>query len=507
MTQSIAATKASVNAQTPVTIMLQGFDTFAGSARSTLLDGSIGTGGASIRCDYTVCSDLETLKSALNISGSAADNFGEGSVDAKAKFVQSLNLTTYSMAIVVYTSLITENSACNIVNLDEKPPTDLKEFFQAYGDSYISELVQGAEYMCVYVFYCQSEDDQTEVSATLKANGVTEAGDLSAALQTSFDNITSTMTVRQTSRQLITGFSNLSLPSGDQVVQFALDFGSKTPDAPVVISYETTGYEHVPGITDFTPISDNRALFLGGDGQPGLSDQLQTLNLLQNQIEWIQQVYQTYSYTGDSQLSANAKQVETDIISLSRLIGEIDGDPTQSYQPGTYPSLAYGTPVLNFTLSVPDTWGGDGGDPYQDITPAAIIAQTTLKSLQIRGGGWVNELLCTYSTAGTNTPLVEADHGQASGGSLSDPLNLQDNEFITSITGTYGSFINQLNFTTNKSQTLSFPPNPAQAPTPFTLTVPSNQLLVGFQGHAGEYLDQLQPILCSFSPANWVSNT
>jgi hypothetical protein len=509
MTQATSTTQASTTAQTPVTIMLQGFDTFAGSARSTLLGGNIGQGNANKRCDYTVCSSLETIKDALNISGSIADNFGEGSVDAKTQFVQKLNLTTYSMAIVVYTNLITQSSACNdVVLTGKKPPTDLNEFFQAYGDSYVSELVLGAEYMCVYVFYCQSEDDQLKVSAAINAKGITDAGQLSGDLQTTFQDINSSVSVRQDSQQLITGYTKLPLPDAAGVIQFALDFGSgSAPDTPGVISYGTTGYEHVTGVTDFTPISTNRALYLGGDDQPGLSGNLETLNLLQNQINWIEQVYQTYTYTGDADLPGKATQVKDDIINLSNLLTQIENDPTKTYQPGSYPSLEFGNPLLNFTLSQPQTWGGTGGlQPFQDITPASIISQTTLKNLVIRGGGWINDLVCTYSTPGSNNPILAVDHGQPNGGSLSVPLNFQDYEFITSIQGTYGSYVNQLNITTNKMQNLTFPPNPSEANNSIDFAVPAGSILVGFQGHCGSYLDQLQPILCTFSPATWLTN-
>jgi hypothetical protein len=33
--------------------------------------------------------------------------------------------------------------------------------------------------------------------------------------------------------------------------------------------------------------------------------------------------------------------------------------------------------------------------------------------------------------------------------------------------------------------------------------VPSGSVLVGFQGRAGDSLNQLQPLLCTFSPAIW----
>src|SRR5262249_25049933 len=156
--------------------------------------------------------------------------------------------------------------------------------------------------------------------------------------------------------------------------------GLGTPNAPVVMSFVSTGYEHVQAVTNnnsdfskgFSMIMTNRDLFLGIPIPPGLPGDLATLSVVNNQIQSIDQVYQTYGYTGDPQLSANASQVTSDINSLSFLINEIDTDPTQSYSAQSYVSLSYGSPQLNFDLTTSPAWGGGGGVEFADITDESI---------------------------------------------------------------------------------------------------------------------------------------
>src|SRR5262245_18206903 len=388
---------------TPVTTLFQGYDTFTGSACATAVTGASAPTGASQRCDYTVCTSYHSLMQALSISTAVTDDFLEGSVGAKAGFVNRLNLTTYSVTVLVYANAISGDFAYTDVQPPATMPTDLRQFTQTYGDSFVSALTLGAEYLAAFVFYAQSEDEQTDVTATLNAKGISDSGSLSATVASGLQEATQSITTRQSSSQIVNGLTGLTLPSTiPEMIAFALSFGTVwngKVTAPAVISYGTTGYEHVDGfLSRFQQVVQNRDLFVGANGQPGLSDDLSALATLKNQIAWIQQVYQTYGYTGDPDMittgaGGKAFQVVDDYDQLATAIGLIAQDPTVEAQIPPLPSLTYGSPVLSFVLGPGTTppWGGDegketGGDPYCDVTGASIIAQTTITSLQIRGG-------------------------------------------------------------------------------------------------------------------------
>jgi hypothetical protein len=311
----------------------------------------------------------------------------------------------------------------------------------------------------------------------------------------------------------------------EAMIDFALRFGTLKPNVPTVISYGTTGYEHVNGFAPlFGQIVENRDLFEGTDGQAGLSANLSTLATLKNQIAWIQQVYQTYGYAGDVNMvtigaGGRAYQVLDDYTQLATAIDVIAQDPTKAAEVPALPSLAYGSPELAFEL-VPGTtppWGGTngtgtGGNPYVDVTAKgetstpgqttySILGQTTIGSLQVRGGAYVNCLLVGYQSA--TQALSVTLHGADRGGALSTQLTLQPGEFVTSISGMAGEYVNQLTFQTSLGQQLTFPPQPWQAAQKWDWAVPAGSVLVGFQGRSGADLDQLQPLLCTFSPATW----
>ena len=150
------------------------------------------------------------------------------------------------------------------------------------------------------------------------------------------------------------------------MVQYALDFSQYTPTSPAVISFSTQGYEAAgieTAMTDFSAVVTNRQLFTGT-----LSPDYATLSAVSNQVTQIQNIYIVYGYTGDTQLSQNASQVQTDINNLEALINNINADPSGSFTAGTYPSIPYGSPQLNFAFAATPTWGGTGGNEFQDVT-------------------------------------------------------------------------------------------------------------------------------------------
>ena len=348
--------------------------------------------------------------------------------------------------------------------------------------------------MAAYVYYAQSQEEQQSIMASLSGYGLIDGGELNASFQSSFDTATTEISTSSSFQSIITGFTDPPpLPGPDEIAKFAsATFLQYIPDNPTVISFLPQGYETVFGVDNFSPVVTNRHLF-----SDTLSSDLATLSAVNSQVGRINQIYATYGYSGDTLLVLKAKQVGQDIDALKSLINDINSNPAESYHAGDYPSLSYGSPELNFVFPTTPAWGGTGGNPFQDVTPESISDQTVLSILEISGNAWINQLARTYVS-----PPNQFLHGNP-GGSESVPLNLQSGEFITEIYGTYGEYVNCLQISTSLGQKLSYPPNPQNAPNKINWPVPAGSVLVGFQGHSGEYLDQLQPIVCTFSPATW----
>src|SRR3954454_21110110 len=206
MTELLAAPLSATDA--PPVAMFQGYDTFMSAGRSTAVQGTSGSSGATAETYYQVCYDYDTLQTTLNVSSSVSASFGFGSLDAKAEFIDSLSITNTSVTIIVYTNILINSLTATNVELVDAPPTDINAFFQVYGDSYLSSVVTGAEYAAAYVFYSQSIEQQRQITSTLSANGITASGSLTASLQTSLNEVQEQVTTRQSLRQFMSGFTN-----------------------------------------------------------------------------------------------------------------------------------------------------------------------------------------------------------------------------------------------------------------------------------------------------------
>lgn len=494
----------------PVTTILQGFDTFVGSALSTAVTGTSASPGVSSQAYYRVCTDFESLLNAVNISASASGSYQMvASADAKLEFIKSLNITTYSVSIVVYASKVTDSQAVTDFRFKTPPPqADLnRSFFQPYGDSFVTQIVYGAEYMAAYVFYCESVVEQQSIRGLLAASGVSEDGTFSASLQASIESFKTSVQVRQYSNQQMVGINDVAYPTADGLIEFARTFNTLSVTKPAVISFGTTGYEHVAGCPNLTAIVNSRELFEGrGKQRLGVADALKNLLALQSQTEWIEQVYRTYGYGGDPSVQSKHPQVTLDINTLIDLVNSMSADPTQKYALPQLASLSYGSPTLAFDLRPADgpagVWGTRsevGGTSFQDVTRLSILRQAFLSSISAWGNRWLDGLICTYSFA-NDAPVVVSHGGR--GGNPSSTLNLQPGEFLTHLFGYQQIYVYMLVVDTSRNGYWAWPPH-SDGGAPIDYHVPAGWAVVGFQGYQGAYVDQLQPMICSFSPAVW----
>lgn len=322
---------ASMSVNIPPVQLFQGFDTFMSSGRSNAVDGDSRSGGAVAETYYEVCKDVRSLQRALHVSGSASASFGFGSVDAKSSFIERLHVTNTSVTIVVYTNIITSSRTQTNVRLIGEPPSDLEAFCRVYGDSYVGQLVEGAEYAAAYVFYSESVERQREITAALNAKGIGTSGSISLSMQASLKEVQQQISTRKALRQFMSGFRNPVFPDADGIIKQALEFGGKTPDAPAVVSYEVMGYERVPNIPkSFSSVVATRALFEGVGSQNGLAGDFVQLSATNNAISAINTVHRTYGYIGDTTLRERAATIQGDIALLDALFHEMAADPTKT---------------------------------------------------------------------------------------------------------------------------------------------------------------------------------
>jgi trimeric autotransporter adhesin len=512
--------------------LFQGFNTFYASAGNSALSGPSQPFGGSERLDFHVCTDFESVLQALNIDTSVSYTSPEFSASAKMDYAQSLKITVNTVTVVVYANRILHTSQATGAQLSVPVPTEsgLQAFCTEYGDSWVNALTTGAEFYATYRFYAETKSEQRSVVAALKASGIAGGGKLTLSAQTALNNqSSSSQTNALTSYQLL-GVSNAPLPKDDEIVNWALNtFPRLTINAPVVISFAVTGYEGISSVSPvFGPVVATRKQFSGpptNDHALNISQQLIQVQGCSDAIDELVEAYGLYSYTSDTAMdtttpTSKAAVVKSDLNTLTQKIQSMGMDPTTAVSWPTITSLTYGTPSANIIVTSTATIGGQGnasgGNPYDDLhdghVPGLEDAGWRIASIMIQGGAWVDFIQVGYENAAGDSVVLQHGGGGAStvvasrlGSSPSQTLILQPEEFVSTVSGLFGHYANQLTFTTTKNQHLTWPPDPQKSTGTSQWQQPSgqSQFLIGFQGRANKYLDQLQLVCGTFSPANW----
>jgi hypothetical protein len=521
----------------PVAAIGVGYNTFTGSAlpNSALSDAITGSQGVESASVVKVCASVESLEQTLSqTSGFSIGVPGLFKVSHSKTKTQSLNVKDTSVSVVVISKVVTESpvyTSCSLSSAAQSLQPEV--FYSQYGDSYVSSTVNGGEYVAVFVYDCQTMTESQSVQKSLSAGIDTAGASVSTSLASTLSNTQSSANVACTCHQSLRGSSDplpaLTLTASENItnlINYAVAFGVASVNAPVVLSYTSTGYETLlPTDSSFASVISNRSTY-----NTQVAPVLSQLYGIWSQILTLAKTYQTYGYNGDANISfpavpgSNSGAVASAINGLNSWIDAVALDPFKlnplaaTLNPPA--ALANGSPALVVQTPTNPLWGNNNGTAYQDINIGLAIATTNtalnvtssnpnpilltnhpvIGSITLQGGDWLNQLSVTYDLPSGPTTFT---HGETTGGTPDYPINLQQGEFITSITGTYGDYINQLTLATNLGQTYTYPTSPASADGVVKWTAADGEVLVGFQGACGTYLNQLQLITLQFQPSLW----
>jgi hypothetical protein len=497
--------------------LCQGVNTISGGLLSTAVEGSLpkeATGGAKSGCSLSVCKSILELKKSLAINGSLSVGFGPAaSVDQKLNFLQELNLTATSLVICVRAYQHQGGKTLNDVKFknDIDPSKDLDDFINAYGDSYVSSITTGGEYIGLYVFYSQNSDKKTELEANLTAKGVFSSATVDTDLKSKLDEFRKEENINCSFKQMLIG-TNCELPSESNFVEFALKFPGLKLKKPTTINYRLSGYETVPGLTRiFEHLKKNRASL------QSLAEKLLTLKQIKNQIKWIKEIYKFYNTTGnpnytvDATLNERKKVCEDDITAINNTLINYKLHETADLPTLTLRSLEYGNPVLAppKVRSSP-RWGGGGGVPFHDVDlETFLMRKTRMTEIGLRSGALIDRLTITYTDSTGKKVIIK--HG-GNGGSDQGSLQLLKDDTITEINGRFGSRLDYVYFKTKNGRELSggnpsgglpFSSRPGKNGEPWTLDTSNGEFVIGFCGKSGIEIDSLEVISATLQPAQW----
>ena len=555
----------------PVTGIGVGYNTFTGGAMPNsgiVPPTSVGSQNVSGSNCYYIFPSQQNLNQAKN---GLPFNLSDGGNSAQHSKTSSVTLSDTSVIVLVYAKAVAQSPVYTAAN----PPTLVPaaagltpaELFTAYGDSYVSSAVMGAEYIAMIVYECDTETQQTSLMSSFKASitippappmpSVTIGANFSKSISTVTTSTNVNVRIYQWLNGSATALPNISTTpsnpssgssSGNSnnqaaaedianVVSFALGFNvSDVTGNGAVLAFETEGYETLmsgSAATAFQPIVNNRTAYTNN-----VAPNLASLASIRQQMQTVDNTYQAFGYTGDKTFYSHCQQLNADTAALQNWIAQVNANPLGSYSyPNPPQSVTNGMPMAQFSLTTGPLWNGSNSSsskPWSDLVtswmpssnptnqssnptnpanPIPLSQQPVLASITLwgeEGGGWLNQIGTSYQTVSGTVQFVHGGTSTQEGGKNpagvypAPALNLRKGEFITSMGCQLAGNVDQLTFATNFGQSLAWPTEVSGAKT-YPWTVPAGTTVVGFQGCSTGCMNGVQAICVTFQPALWSS--
>jgi jacalin-like lectin domain-containing protein len=491
----------------PAAALLDGYDSVSGELRASALTATPHETGSTIYAHIAVCEGMTELTEALNVDQSLSIEFGEiGKIEEKLEFARKQKATTESLSIVVHARYQAKQISAKEpkfkVALD---PKKLGDFVSAYGDSYVDSVTLGGEYYAVYTFHTQTSEDQKDLKLQLDAKGVKAGNSIEAKVVAELHQFATNSKTAWTFDQRLSGVK-ADLPKHEEMVDFVTHFPSKDFSNPVVVGRSTAHYENVSMDSTvreaFQPVMDNRNYFIGSGGG-GLARSLVKIAARRNKVEWIQAIHACYGFSGDSKLADLKKELETDREAIRAQLLEYRKNPLQKFTPPPLPSLAKGTPMLQFEKGMSDQWGKKTGSWRFDYFPVeqALQSRTRLAWVQLRASNFADIITMVYrDSRGDSGPWHIG--GDGGGGVTQNALSFDSNEWVKKVNVRHGDIIDQLEIITTAGGRTSAGGS-GGAPASFEAT--DGRVILGFQGTGGVDIQTLQVVWVKLLNSTYVS--
>jgi hypothetical protein len=502
-------TQASAGAGDTPTKLFRGYDSIgSGMLSSSAVQGEYERSGGSTVVNIRVCESTAELAQALEIDGSLSVSYLKAAnVTAKMNFVKTLNVTEKSVTIVVYAKHETWTWAITDVAFKGNiaPPADDKAaaaFVRSYGDSFVKEATQGGEYYAVYTFRTVTEKEQSELTSSLKTEGIFSGVTANLDVQVKLKNFIAKTSVDWTFNQQITGIARPSLPNQDQLIEFALAFSSKEIDSPVTTGFAVAGYESIPDFGNgFRKVTANRRHFLG---EKGVLGNLARIRAVDHQIKQLKKIYACYRFS-DPELDKLRTKVEGDLATIDAQVVAWGDNPTGDFVKPDLPSLAAGEPVLDFAAGQPASFGKEGGATFDFMSVGdAFRNQVRIASIRLADGDFekyrvIRRLEVEYVSEKGRWTRV---HGQD--GNAREKFTLEDGQFPSLLRIRHGTYVDAIEVHLADGRSTSAGGGGGELsdwrPGP-------GAVVLGFAGRAGAALDQIKIVHGALKPARYVQPT
>lgn len=427
------------------------------------VQGRISHGPVGGETRYSICRTASELAQAMQ-QQSGVSLAGLGFLpllNAKRRFFSQLKTTVFSLSVVVQSRCVSQSAQLlEPALLPEVDLSSLDAFVAGYGDSFVNNIRYGGEFIGVYTFRSETQEQMQSLERQLEAGGLLmglgtplNAG---VGLQDALAKAEGSSKISVEMNYEVWGAAKPSLQP-EELVNYAVSFTNSTIEQPALLDLTTLGYERIPQLSEaFRPVVRNREIFTR---EGGVLRQRIRMQELINQINDTRETLQLYGVTlaDAAELEVAQRQAEADLQRSAELLDAYIASATTPLAVPDFPSLAIGSPQIHATVaeepaSAVGRWESTIGSPFLFPFSAntAIQQRVRLTRLALETGLQLDKLTLHYGTRAGDAVHVEIHGGNR--GRPSGDLEFAPGEGVISLESEFGSHLDRLLVTTDRGR-------------------------------------------------------
>ena len=411
-----------------------GYDTFGGGVKSTLLEivSQDDQGPPIFDADYHICTTTEEVMDKLKISASLEGGGAWGSMSAKMDFAKSLCESSTSITALIVIDKVVKQVTAHEVSFKEAP-RDAATMYKQGGDSYVTYVKYGAQYIGAYTSMTESFETKMEIKAALNAS--IAAVNLKSDFKTAIENVNKSKNTSFKFTQHAVGWPNAKLPTQETLGSFYNEFNITTINNPDVLEIKTRQYEDVKGCPDMDPLKSAYELYTRDmRGKHAYSTVERQARKTKAAIETVRAVYSFYCQaeveTGWDHRLRSLQDILNNIGDWKR---DVQRNPTSNPRELNLDERSLELPVPRYSFYYPGSAGDSKqGDPWDDLTLKQVMECVYPRSIQVRSAGLIDKLITVYGYEDPERDAFERVHG-GNGGTLGEKFMLTPQNRISRV--------------------------------------------------------------------------
>lgn len=301
------------------------------------------------------------------------------------------------------------------------------------GDSYVTSVKYGAQYIGAYTSTTESVETKMALSAELEAK--ISAANFKGNLKMAIDEVNKSKKANFRFTQHAVGWPNKDLPTEETLGDFVNRFNNATIDTPDVLAFETRLYEDVKGCPDMDLLKSAYERYTRDmHGKHAYSTIERQARKTKAAIETVRAVYTFYRQADmETGWDTRLRGVQEILNQLGDWKHDVQMKPTSMPKDLILDERSLELPVPRYSFVTPGYAGqSDRGDPWEDLTLDQVMECVYPRSIQVRSGGVIDKLITVYGYEEHGKGTFERVHGE-DGGTLSEKLTLTPQDRISRV--------------------------------------------------------------------------